>query len=674
MQTTLRHVTLCCIAFFLVAVPVTAADWYVSPTGDDANDGSEPAPWISICYAVGNTGVADGDTIHLAAGTYYESNITVNKSLSLAGAEGGLTVIDGMKKGRVLIVDTPAGCGFIEDLTVYNGSTAYGPGGGICLLNGTLTIDRCTLANNGVNMRGDGGGVYVRCGNMTIAHSGITDNIAIRGGGVFLQDGAMTLSECTLSGNDALYGAGFYQRYGASTITGCTLTNNTGLPLKNGPPPLGGGVNMWSGSLALSRCTFTGNAADSGGGVYQHDGILSITECTITENSATGSSEGVYGSGGGVYQFGGILTVTGCTLTGNVAEHMGGGFHQWYGVINAPHSQAEITDCVIAGNTADLGGGIFHNGGALEIDGCNISENAASQGGGVYQHAESLILSGSVIAGNTADQCDGVLHYGGFLSLFDCILCNDVNFEYQGGTAVLNTTVTTSTNILGGLYLGGNYWSNPSGTGYSDLCTDTDGDGFCDTPYTVSGITDLLPLTPLPAFSVPTPAIAPVLIPVNTDGSPGWGESATLSVVETGSDVSSVTVNLTPLGGMPSVVMAKGTGQNRALSVSSAVPSPFLNGSYQPVTLYVTATGTDGNPKMTVGIPLTVVRNGDVNEDGRTTLYDAIYIARHTLRINGSLEMYESVGDVDGDGTVQLTDAAYLARHVLAIPGYDPLH
>jgi hypothetical protein len=35
-------------------------------------------------------------------------------------------------------------------------------------------------------------------------------------------------------------------------------------------------------------------------------------------------------------------------------------------------------------------------------------------------------------------------------------------------------------------YIGGNYWTNPTGTGYSDICVDADYDGFCDVPYNVS--------------------------------------------------------------------------------------------------------------------------------------------------------------------------------------------
>jgi hypothetical protein len=44
-----------------------------------------------------------------------------------------------------------------------------------------------------------------------------------------------------------------------------------------------------------------------------------------------------------------------------------------------------------------------------------------------------------------------------------------------------------------GALIGGNYWTNPTGTGYSDTCIDTIGDGFCDSPYSIIGGTDYYP-------------------------------------------------------------------------------------------------------------------------------------------------------------------------------------
>ncbi len=57
-----------------------------------------------------------------------------------------------------------------------------------------------------------------------------------------------------------------------------------------------------------------------------------------------------------------------------------------------------------------------------------------------------------------------------------------------------NTTRTSGANIVGGPYLGGNYWADPDGTGWSQVTPDR-GDGFCNAPFVYDADnTDYLPL------------------------------------------------------------------------------------------------------------------------------------------------------------------------------------
>ncbi|WP_312907586.1 right-handed parallel beta-helix repeat-containing protein [Natronosalvus caseinilyticus] len=59
-----------------------------------------------------------------------------------------------------------------------------------------------------------------------------------------------------------------------------------------------------------------------------------------------------------------------------------------------------------------------------------------------------------------------------------------------------NVSATSGTNVANGSVLGGNYWASPDSSGYSQTCTDADGDGLCDAPYELAGAnnTDWLPL------------------------------------------------------------------------------------------------------------------------------------------------------------------------------------
>ena len=59
---------------------------------------------------------------------------------------------------------------------------------------------------------------------------------------------------------------------------------------------------------------------------------------------------------------------------------------------------------------------------------------------------------------------------------------------------IWNTTLTPGTNIVGGSWLGGNYWAQPDGTGFSQSHGDSDNNGICDDAYSLPGGSDQLPL------------------------------------------------------------------------------------------------------------------------------------------------------------------------------------
>jgi parallel beta-helix repeat protein len=87
-----------------------------------------------------------------------------------------------------------------------------------------------------------------------------------------------------------------------------------------------------------------------------------------------------------------------------------------------------------------------------------------------------------------------------------------------------NITKTAGINIVGGPYLSGNFWAKPNGTGFSQTCEDADGDGICDSIYTLaSGNVDYLPLTFLlnrpPEANANGPYVGDEGSPITFDGS-----------------------------------------------------------------------------------------------------------------------------------------------------------
>ena len=103
-------------------------------------------------------------------------------------------------------------------------------------------------------------------------------------------------------------------------------------------------------------------------------------------------------------------------------------------------------------------------------------------------------ISGNIFTKNTVMSGDANSHeqyiiYSTFSSLnnqFYNNLFNSTNGTFFVGTIYANFWNTTS---------GGNYWANPSGTGFSQTCADANSDGICDSAYTLAtNNVDYLPL------------------------------------------------------------------------------------------------------------------------------------------------------------------------------------
>ena len=163
--------------------------------------------------------------------------------------------------------------------------------------------------------------------------------------------------------------------------------------------------------------------------------------------------------------------------------------------------------------------GIYLNGGGNTLT--NITSNYNSIGLHCYFVTGSIIKD-SIFQGNS--------NYGIYLEntgappgeifqnqIYNNIFNNTNNFgtnSYYYYKNYLNTTLQPGNNIwnssLG--YIGGNLWTNPSNTGYSDTCVDNNFDGFCDQPYDLFGDgtnIDYLPLAKYVGQNAPTPPHAP---------------------------------------------------------------------------------------------------------------------------------------------------------------------
>ena len=140
------------------------------------------------------------------------------------------------------------------------------------------------------------------------------------------------------------------------------------------------------------------------------------------------------------------------------------------------------------------------------VNGCG--DGTTGSGGIHLNSAEGNIISGNIVAFTNG--------YG----LFECRACkknlvynnyinNDRNANIDSIDTTWNVTKTNGTNIVGGPYIGGNFWATPQGKGFSQVTPDNNKDGFTDSPYIdQSGhIADHLPLV---LVSSPQQSILPV--------------------------------------------------------------------------------------------------------------------------------------------------------------------
>jgi len=192
-------------------------------------------------------------------------------------------------------------------------------------------------------------------------------------------------------------------------------------------------------------------------------------------------------------------------------------------ITNSASSGIVIYDSVynmLDNNTVSSNGdGIYFN---LFSHNNTLTNNIVSDNGdgiSLNFHSDNNELTGNTISNNHG--CGVYVSESTGNMIFNNLFNNTVNVEFDIWSSgytdnIWNTTQTAGTNIMGGPYLGGNYWATPNGTGFSQTCTDSDGDGVCGSPYVLDGNnTDYLPLT---VITTPEKKIS-------SSGGEGFGEA-----------------------------------------------------------------------------------------------------------------------------------------------------
>jgi len=271
----------------LGAMPATAA-----------NVLNVPGTYSTIQAAIDAS--ANGDTVMVAPGTYFENIDFKGKLITVQSAQGPtVTTIDGSNLAPVVNFSTnETAAAAIQGFTLQHG-------------NATAAFGY------------EGAGVHINGASPTVAGNVITANTSCADGvGISVAFASPTIRDNTITGNSkqsgcsGQNGGGIYVRGAASAqIIHNSITNNT--------TDFGGGISLFAaGTPTLFNNTISNNNAGYyGGGIY----MVNQSDAAIVQNVITGNSSA--STGGGVY----LLTPSGTrgpvfvnnTVSGNSGAESG---------------------------------------------------------------------------------------------------------------------------------------------------------------------------------------------------------------------------------------------------------------------------------------------------------------------------------------------------------------
>lgn len=249
---------------------------------------------------------------------------------------------------------------------------------------------------------------------------------------------------------------------------------------------------------------------------------------------------------------------------------------------------------------------------------------------------------GHVVTGNTFKNCDvGLTIFEDSASVYNNYFSNDINLNLgEEGTVRLNTTKTAGENIIGGSYIGGNFWGSPAGDGFSETHLDEDGDGIAEEAYQINeNAIDYLPLVTPRTEPVPElpdanfkanitrgPAPLSVQFTDSSESATGWtwdfgdgSNSFEQNPVHTYSATGSYIVNLTAsnANGTDSKTAAITVLEKAILPVASF--STNVTGGYYPLSVLFTDLSQNASS-----------RSWDVNGDGVEDSNEASFVYEYT--------------------------------------------
>lgn len=338
----------------IAAGPAAAApsDWYVSTIGSNADDCATAATACATIRHVLDDLAASGDTVHLAAGTYGEAEITVDHSVTITGPKHGTATVSASGEG----IFGAFGDNVPDPVTV-------------------------TFKNLDISGDADGEGVLVESAAVNFVNVHVDGN---GNGGVVGFDAKIVATHSTFSGNSA---AGISLSHGIVRIDHTTVNHNHGAgllvttasmrPNSTGRPSVASGL---LNSVRVDHSTVSNNKL---GGVRATSAATKVLSSTLSGNTGLGLANDS-----------GVALVRNSTITytqpwpGGDGDPSGGIVSSdTQNVVGPARSIASVPD-LDPGQVAVTGSIVAHQNpdvpdcdGTLVDDGYNLSSDAANSCG-----------------------------------------------------------------------------------------------------------------------------------------------------------------------------------------------------------------------------------------------------------------------------------------------------